>query len=42
MRSLGSDRVIDYISEDFADGTSQYDLILDIPGDPPFSGFVEP
>lgn len=30
--SLGADRVIDYASEDFADGTSRYDLILDIGG----------
>jgi len=32
VRSLGADHVIDYIHEDFADGTSRYDLILDIGG----------
>ncbi len=33
VRSLGADRVIDYTSNDFADGTARYDLILDIGGD---------
>lgn len=32
VRSLGADQVIDYTREDFVDGTSQYDLILDIGG----------
>jgi NADPH:quinone reductase-like Zn-dependent oxidoreductase len=32
VRSLGADRVIDYSCEDFADGKSRYDLILDIGG----------
>lgn len=29
VRSLGADHVIDYATEDFADGARQYDLILD-------------
>ena len=32
VSSLGADHVIDYTSEDFADGTHTYDLILDIAG----------
>jgi len=32
VRSLGADNVIDYTSDDFADGTHQYDVILDIGG----------
>ena len=32
VRSIGADDVIDYTREDFADGTRQYDLILDIGG----------
>jgi NADPH:quinone reductase-like Zn-dependent oxidoreductase len=32
VRSLGADRVIDYASEDFADGVHHYDAILDIGG----------
>jgi NADPH:quinone reductase-like Zn-dependent oxidoreductase len=34
VRSLGADHVIDYTSEDFADGTRRYDLIIDIAGNP--------
>ena len=34
VRSLGADHVIDYTSEDFADGTRRYDLVLDIAGNP--------
>jgi NADPH:quinone reductase-like Zn-dependent oxidoreductase len=34
VRSLGADRVIDYATDDFADGTHRYDLILDIAGNP--------
>ncbi len=34
VRSLGADHVIDYTSEDFADGAHRYDLILDIAGNP--------
>ena len=29
VRTLGADRAIDYTSEDFADGSARYDLILD-------------
>ena len=32
VRSLGADRVIDYGSADFADGTARYDLIIDVGG----------
>ncbi len=32
VTSLGADHVIDYTSEDFADGAHAYDLILDIAG----------
>jgi NADPH:quinone reductase-like Zn-dependent oxidoreductase len=34
VHSLGADHVIDYTSEDFADGAHRYDLILDIGGNP--------
>ena len=32
VRSIGADRVIDYTREDFADGRTRYDVILDIAG----------
>jgi NADPH:quinone reductase-like Zn-dependent oxidoreductase len=32
VRRLGADHVLDYASDDFADGTRTYDLILDIGG----------
>jgi len=32
VRSIGADKVIDYTSDDFVDGESQYDLIIDIGG----------
>ena len=32
VRALGADHVIDYTSDDFADGTQRYDVILDIGG----------
>jgi NADPH:quinone reductase-like Zn-dependent oxidoreductase len=37
VRALGADRVIDYTHEDFADGRPQYDVILDIGGNPSLS-----
>ena len=32
VRSIGADRVLDYTREDFVDGVTHYDLILDIGG----------
>lgn len=32
VRSLGADHVVDYTRQDFAGGTSRYDLVLDIGG----------
>ena len=32
VRSIGADEVIDYTQDDFADGSRQYDLIIDIGG----------
>jgi NADPH:quinone reductase-like Zn-dependent oxidoreductase len=32
VRSLGADHVLDYTDHDFADGTHEYDLILDVGG----------
>jgi NADPH:quinone reductase-like Zn-dependent oxidoreductase len=37
LRSLGADRVIDFTREDFTTERQRYDLILDIPGNHPFS-----
>jgi NADPH:quinone reductase-like Zn-dependent oxidoreductase len=37
VRSLGADHVVDYTQDDFADGRSQYDLMLDIAGNPSVS-----
>ncbi len=32
VRSIGADHVVDYTTDDFADGAKQYDLILDMAG----------
>ena len=32
VRSLGADHVVDYTSQDYADGITRYDLILDLAG----------
>jgi NADPH:quinone reductase-like Zn-dependent oxidoreductase len=37
LRSIGADRVIDAAREDFTRGVEGYDLVLDIPGNHPFS-----
>lgn len=37
LRSLGADQVIDYAQEDFTQRSGHYDLIIDIPGNKPFS-----
>lgn len=37
LRSAGADHLIDYTQVDFTQGTERYDLILDIPGNHPFS-----
>jgi len=35
VTSWGADRVVDYRSQDWADGTSRYDLVVDIAGNTP-------
>ena len=37
VQSIGAEEVIDYTREDFADGTRQFDLILDTAGRRPLS-----
>lgn len=37
VRSLGADHIVDYTREDFAEGTRQYDLIVDTAGNRPLS-----
>jgi NADPH:quinone reductase-like Zn-dependent oxidoreductase len=37
VRSLGAQRVLDYTTDDWADGTHKYDLVLDIGGRPALS-----
>jgi NADPH:quinone reductase-like Zn-dependent oxidoreductase len=37
LRSLGADEVVDYTREDFTLRGARYDLILDVPGNRPFS-----
>ena len=37
VHSIGADRVIDYSTEDFADGRDRYDVILDTAGGRPLS-----
>jgi NADPH:quinone reductase-like Zn-dependent oxidoreductase len=37
VRSLGADHALDYTVDDFADGVHQYDVILDIGGNPTLS-----
>lgn len=37
IRSIGADHLIDYTQEDFTDGEERYDLIVDVPGNHPFS-----
>jgi NADPH:quinone reductase-like Zn-dependent oxidoreductase len=39
VRSLGATRVLDYASDDFADGSAIYDVILDIAGNSSISRF---
>jgi NADPH:quinone reductase-like Zn-dependent oxidoreductase len=39
LRSLGADEVIDFTQEDFARRGVRYDLIVDVPGNRPFSVF---
>ena len=34
VQSLGADHVLDYATDDFADGTARYDVVLDIGGNP--------
>jgi NADPH:quinone reductase-like Zn-dependent oxidoreductase len=37
LRSLGADHVVDYTREDFTDGSTRYDLVLDIGGNLPLT-----
>jgi NADPH:quinone reductase-like Zn-dependent oxidoreductase len=37
VRSLGADRVVDYRTQDFADGAVQYDVVLDLGGNTPLA-----
>lgn len=37
VRSLGADHVLDYATDDFADGSRRYDVILDMGGNPKLS-----
>jgi NADPH:quinone reductase-like Zn-dependent oxidoreductase len=37
VRSIGADHVIDYTREEFSDGRSRYDVIIDIAGNRPLS-----
>jgi NADPH:quinone reductase-like Zn-dependent oxidoreductase len=37
VRALGADHVLDYTSDDFADGSHRYDVVLDIAGNPSLS-----
>ena len=37
VRSLGADHVLDHAKDDFADGTREYDLIIDVGGSPSVS-----
>ena len=37
VRGLGADHVIDYRVEDFSDGSSRYDVVLDVGGNSPLS-----
>lgn len=41
VRSLGADHTIDYATGDATDGSSRYDLILDIAGNTPLRGTKE-
>lgn len=34
VRELGAERVLDYRTEDFADGTERYDVVIDVAGNP--------
>ena len=37
IRSIGADHVIDYTQDDFTQRSERYDLIVDVPGNHPFS-----
>jgi NADPH:quinone reductase-like Zn-dependent oxidoreductase len=37
VRSLGADHVLDYTSDDYADGSRHHDLVLDLAGNPTIS-----
>ena len=38
VRSLGATRVLDYARDDVADGTTRYDVVIDIAGNAPLAG----
>ena len=37
VRSLGADHVLDYTRDDYADGSTRYDLVVDLGGNPTLS-----
>ncbi len=38
LRSIGADKVVDYVAEDFTERGEAYDVIIDVVGTSPYSG----